>query len=158
MRKRITLLSLLIAILLSGCTVTSNRIYVVCKEDENVKYCYSNTGDFYRLENDKLIPTSSVGLKDLPALVLSPSEGVYKFSVQLPGLYKGTLTSVNHYSYKLCEGDTSRIRVSYRDWNNIEFYVECDTYSARIIFNIRGDVRMYFINEKKEPIEPLYLS
>lgn len=155
-KKFIVLCSL--CILLSGCTVTSNRIYTVCKEENNTRYCYSNNNEFFIEDADGIRKITSVGLKSLPALVLNPADGDYKFDKQLPGLYKGTLASVNHYIYKLCEGDLQNIEVTYRDWNNIESYITSKDFKARIIFNICGDVRMYFIDSNGEAMKPLYLE
>lgn len=156
--KIITILLVSLCLLfISGCTVNSNRVYTICKIDESDEYCYSDNGEFFKVVDGYPIKISSVGLKSLPALTLSPTEGEYKFVKQMPGLYKGTLRSVNCYIFKICNGDTSNLEVKYRDWNNIEVYVYTDDYNARVIFNIRGDVRIYFINSKQEPIEPLYI-
>lgn len=156
--KRKLLGFLLLCILLSGCTTTSNRIYTVCKEDNGVLYCYNNSGEYYCVTDGSRVRTKGIGMKELPALVLNPKPGSYEFVQQLPGLYKGTLESVNHYVYTLTLGNSSSIDVVYRDWNSLEFYVKSETFNARIIFNIRGDVRMYFVDKDGRSIEPVQLT
>lgn len=158
MKKTFALLWLLCLVLLCGCTVTSNRIYTVCKVDGDKSYCYNNAGEFFLVSGESFTKISAVGLKELPALSLDLSDGSYTFKEKLPGLYGGTLASVNHYLYRLCDGDVSSVSVSYRDWNNIESFVVNEEFKARVIFNIRGDVRIYFVDNYDNPIAPLYLN
>lgn len=154
-KKFIAILLCILCFCLTGCIQEANRIYTVCKVDSEFMYCYSNEGKFFRVEEDgALTPISAVRLKELPALVLNPSEGDYKFYYQLPGLYHGTLESVNRYVTAL--GGT--YEVAYRDWNNIETYVTSDNYSVRIIFNISGEVRIYCIDSDGKSIEPPLLE
>lgn len=160
MRMKLSFLLLLTTCLclLSGCTYTANRVYSICKEDNGVVYCYNSAGEHYKITEDATwLPSSGVGLQDLPALQLIPTEGVYNFTYQLPGLYRGTLESVAHYVNYMIEEDDATYEVTYRDWNNVEAYVYSSTYSVRIIFNIKGDVRIYAIDNSDNSIEPPYL-
>lgn len=154
MRCKLTI-AILLLVLFSGCTVEANRIYTVCKVDSDYTYCYNINDEFFRVEPDgKLTHISSVGLKDVPALVLNPSVGDYNFDYVLPGLYKGTLESVNHYVNTL-EGV---YRVSYRDWNNLEVYITTANADVRVYFNIRGNVRIYAVDKNGIAIEPPMLN
>lgn len=158
-RRYILTIVCLMLTLCTGCvTVEADRIYTICKTDGTDTYCYNDTGSFYFLSPDGLlVPTSGVGLRNLPALTITPREGEFEFIYQLPGLYDGTLHSVNCYVNKLLTELNGELEVTYRDWNNIELYVKSATVSTRIIYNIKGDVRIYAIDNSNNPITPLYI-
>lgn len=159
MKRKLTLCALLLcALFLSGCTVEADRIYTVCKNDGENVYCYKEDGSFYYYSNGILVPTSGVGLQAYPALHVTPCSGEFSFTYVLPGLYSGTLASVNHYVYKLQQESSSELIIQYQDWNNIDFIVKTDNVSTRIIYNIKGDVRIYAVDNSDNPIEPLYIN
>ena len=156
MRIKLSLLILLICFLVTGCTIESNRIYTICKMDSGSTYCYNDDG-FYVVSGNSLIETSSVGLKPYPVLHVTPSAGEFVFSKDLPGCYKGTLESVNSYLYKLIS-DGCSYTVTYSDPNNIELYAECPEYKLRLLFNIKGTVRIYCLNNSGNYIMPPYIN
>ena len=130
--------------LLTGCTVTADRIYTICKISEDNVYCYKSDGSFYTVsKSGELESVPAVGLKAFPALCLKPTKGSYNFSSKMPGLYRGTLESVNRYVYKLSEGDASCITISYADYYLLDIFVKTSTTSTRIIYSINGDVRCH---------------
>lgn len=157
--KRIVFLLLtLLLSLLSGCTYEADRIYTVCKYTETETYCYKDSDNFYKvLDDGALVKVSGVGLKAKPALHLIPDDGEYVFEEQLPGLYKGTLESVNAYAHKLLN-DGSTYEIVSADANILEIVVSCNEYSVRIIYNIRGDVRIYAIDDSSNSINPPYIN
>ncbi len=152
------ILLLLSSMLLTGCTVTADRIYSICKEDGDRVYCYKSTGEFFIFEDGILAPTSDVGLKNYPALNITPMCGAYNFEYVLPGLYKGTLWDVNRYVAKLLETDGSALEISYRDWNLIDAYVKTPDINVRVVYSISGDVRIYAVDSASNPTEPPYLG
>lgn len=137
-----SVIGLFTCVCLSGCTVTANRIYTVCKYDASYTYCYNDTGEFFIHDEAGLIPVSSVGLKPLPVLHVVPAETEYSFKEVLPGLYNGTLESINGLLYDLIQQGAT-YNISKADWNNLELFITLDEEALRIIYNIRGDVRIY---------------
>ena len=160
-KKRSLLVMGIIATLLQlcGCTTTANRIYTTCKYDNGVTYCYDDKGNFYKVDEDtdELIKVSSVGLQPYPVLDIMYEPGDYEFTYQMPGLYKGTLESVNHYLYKLMK-DVGSCKIVYQDPNRVELFFNADNYSLRLIYDIDGNVRIYAVDNSGNSIEPPYLS
>ena len=155
MRSRLLCLLLLIVCLLSGCKRVAERIYTLCKIDEEFMYYYNNSGEFFRVDSTgKRSPVSGVGLKQYPALWIYPCEGEYGFTYNLPGNYSGTRESVNHYVYKLCQELGGYYKVTNADWRYVECYIYSDTINTRIIFETRGIVRIYTDTGEA----PLYLT
>lgn len=147
---------LILCLTLTGCTHDANRIYTICKVDDGVKYCYNSDG-FYVVSDNNLTPTSSIGLKKYPALCIVPEEGDYVFEYQLPGFYKGTLTSVNRYAHRLIElGFT--YEYSYADCNSLEVYFISNDLKVRLLYNIKGSVRIYCVDNSNNYITPPYLN
>lgn len=142
---------------LTSCTVDANRIYTICKRDNNKVYCYSNDGVFFEvLDDGSLIQTSGVGLNAYPELHLIPKEYGYTFVNVLPGLYSGTLKDVSGYVNKLLiEGYTYEI--VYSDCYNIELYAYSESCNIRILFNKQGEVRIYSVDNSDNYINPPYL-
>jgi small nuclear ribonucleoprotein (snRNP)-like protein len=145
-------------LLLTGCTTEADRIYTICKYDNGEIYCYKNEDEFYKvLEDGSLLSISGVGVKALPALRVIPSDGEYLFNYQMPGLYKGTLESVDHYVYLLLENNGS-LDIKYADSNSVEMFIYTESCNIRIIYNIRGDIRIYAVDNSNNYINPPYLS
>lgn len=154
MKKLLLPVLLLICLTLSGCSIEADRIYTVCRIADGVQYVYDGSGNFYTVtESNSLQTNIDPSLISKPALMLMPKEGDYAFEYILPGLYKGTLTSVNHYVYAICT-DLESIQIIYSDANKLEVIVPADDISIRILFNIRGDVRIY----SSDNTIPLYLD
>lgn len=143
-----TLLLIVLMSLLCGCgVVTSDRVYFVCKIEDGITYCYKDEDSFYMQVDGNFVPTSGVRLKALPALHIIPKDVDYSFEYVLPGLYNGTLHSVNGYVHELVTNHGGVLEISYCDWNNIDAKVLCDDFNVRIVFNITGEVRMYAVND-----------
>lgn len=157
MRKYILLL-VVVSCLLCGCTVEANRVYTVCKASPTDVYCYDSDGNFYYVVNNKPLLVGSAGLQARPALKLSNRSGDFVFEPVLPGLYRGTLTSVSHYVSKLVSELNGEVEIVYADWNNLEIFVYSSEVNTRILFNIKGDVRIYAVDNFQNPILPLYIN
>ena len=157
MRKYILFL-VIVSFLLTGCTVEADRVYTVCKSSPTGVYCYDSSGNFYYVVDSKPLPVGSAGLQARPALQLSNRSGDFEFESVLPGLYHGTLTSVSHYVSKLVNELDGVIDIVYSDWNNLELYVYSSEVNTRILFNIKGDVRIYAVDNFRNPILPLYIN
>ena len=158
-KLKLVIILVVLATSITGCTVESDRIYTICKIDDGEVYCYKNENEFYKvLEDNTLLKLSGVGLYARPMLQIIPSEGEYEFYYQLPGLYKGTLESVHHYVYKLQEDGCGKEDIVYSDCNILDMYLYNNEYSVRIVYNIRGDIRIYAIDSSDNPIKPPYLN
>lgn len=144
----------LVCISLSGCAVEADRIYTVCRIDNGTRYVYDGSGRFYTvLPDESLQPNIDPNLIAKPALMVTPKEGEFSFEVQLPGLYKGTLADVNHYVYAACT-DTSQLQIIYADAKRLEIVFPSGEDNIRILYNIKGDVRIYSTNNNI----PVYLN
>lgn len=158
MKKLIAFL-LLITVALTGCTVESHRIYNVCKVDKNGDvFCYDTNGNFYKVFNDNVLPISGVGLYAYPTLKILPTDGDYAFDYVLPGNYKGTLVSVNHYVYKLLQQPNAKLVMGDSDCYIVDFRVECEDNTTRIIYNKSGTVRIYCSDNSGNYLDPLYIN
>lgn len=154
MRKLLSILLCCSCFLLSGCAVEADRIYTVCCIDNGIQYVYDGSGNFYTVGTDgSLTPNINPKLIRRPALTFMPKEGEYDLKYVLPGYYRGTLTSLEHYVYAVCS-DLTSIEVIYSDPNSLELIVPAEDISLRILFNIRGDVRIY----SSDGTIPLYLD
>ena len=158
MRYKLILCIIIIMLVCTGCTVEANRIYTKCKIVGDTYYCYNTDNEYYYYNGEMLVPVSGVGLRSLPALHVIPTAGDYVFTKQIPGLYTGTLTSVNHYVHYLITKLDATVEITYQDWNTVDLKVISDTVSTRIIFNIKGDVRIYAIDNSGKSINPLYIN
>lgn len=157
--KKIYPIFLLITVLLSGCTVESNRIYNVCKvSSDGTVFCYNDAGEFFKVYNDTVLPISGVGLYPYPTLKVIPTEGPFDFTYVLPGNYTGSLRDVNHYVFKLLKEDNAAIVMLETDCHIIDFKVISDLHTTRIIYNKSGTVRIYCVDNSGNPLEPLYIN
>lgn len=139
---------------MTGCAVEADRIYTICCIDNGSQFVYDGSGNFYTVAADgSLTPNINPKLIRKPALMFLPSEGEYELEYVLPGYYKGTLTSLEHYVYAVCS-DIASIEILYADPNSLELIVPVEDISLRILFNIRGDVRIY----SSDGAIPLYLN
>lgn len=154
MKKLLCSILIMLCLTLTGCAVEADRIYTVCLIDGDTQCVYDGSGKFYTVDADgSLTPNINPKLIRKPALMFLPSEGEYMFTNILPGYYKGTLTSLEHYVYAVCS-DLSIIETVYADPNSLELIVPTENSSLRILFNIRGDVRIY----SSDGAIPLYLN
>lgn len=147
----------LLLCLFTGCTKQKdNHIYVVCRIENNTKYCFDDANNFYKVNPDgKVVLCHKKDLQPYPILDIHPSDGEYNFRYQLPGLYKGTLESLNNYLGKLSKECT--LKIISVDWESAELYANASDYSVRIIFKVNGDVRIYAIDNSDNPVTPPYL-
>ena len=154
--RKLTLLCLLLTCLITGCVPDANRVYTVCKTDGDLTYLYSDTG-FFTVSNNTIVECPVPNLERKPALKLFGTNTSFTFDYRLPGLYEGTLEDVSSYVNYLVEKDNVSYHVTYSDSENIELFLTCSDYSGRIIYNIHGEVRMYFRNNFDLSISPIYL-
>lgn len=157
MRKLFTLFTLCISILLTGCTVTSDRIYTVCKYDTTTTYCYNASNEFFIVTDKGFVPHSGVTLQNKPALCVIPEEYDFSFVYVMPGLYEGTLQEVNGYIH-LLQNDGYSYDVMSADWNNLDIILTNGTKAIRLLYNIQGEVRIYLNDGFHNSITPPYIS
>lgn len=146
----------LVCLLFSGCGRRTGNIYIVCREADNVKYCYNQNNEFFVISEDgKVSQYTQKNLKPYPMIHIEPSEGNYNFTYVLPGLYSGTLESLNNYLGVLSKECSFDIKSC--DWYSVELYAHSEDYSVRILFNLNGELRIYAINNSDNPISAPYL-
>lgn len=146
----------LVCLLLSGCGRHSGNIYITCREVNNVKYCYNQNGEFFMIAEDgRVTQYTQKDLKPHPMIHIEPTEGDYNFTYVLPGLYSGTLESLNNYLGALSKD--CKFVIKSCDWNSVELYAYSDAYSVRILFNLNGELRIYAIDNSDKPISAPYL-
>lgn len=156
MRKTILLFILLI-FLLTGCTQEAHRVYTVCKTTEDSVYVYSDDG-LFTYTDGILSECYDINIDKKPALQLFETDKQYDLKYVLPGLYTGTLEDVSSYVDYLCVKDNATYRVVNSDSENIELFIEADSYKCRLLYNIHGEVRIYFKNKSDLSMSPLYLN
>lgn len=152
MCKRFALLVLL-CLLLTGCTVEADRIYVVCRVSNGDITCYKNDTEFYDISPDgALTPTIDPTLRAYPALDLYIHDGEYNLYPILPNLYKGTKTDVERYLFELSSREgLNNVRWVYSDYQRFEVLYTTTVTTYRILFNIYGEVRIYSENNLPPP-------
>lgn len=148
------LLSTVVCLSLAGCAIEADRIYTVCRIDNGTRYVYDGSGNFYTVMPDETLqPNIDPSLINKPVLMVLPKEGEFVFESMLPGFYKGTLESINHYVYAACS-DLSQLQVVYADAKRLEIVFPSGEDNIRILYNIKGDVRIYSTNNNI----PVYLN
>ena len=156
MRKAFILIIPLMFILV-GCTTEADRIYTVCKIDNGLPYVYSTSG-VYSVSNNTLEPCYDINVEKKPALQLFPTDKDFNFEYVLPGLYKGTLEDVSAYVNFMVTNDSATYYIVNSNPESLEVIVDSSEYSARILYNTSGDVRVYFVDNSNLSIIPLYIN
>lgn len=142
MKKLILSLSIFTYIV-SLFTVEADRIYTVCLYDHGTRYVFDGSGDFYQVgENERLIPSLNPTLQPIPMLQLIPVEYPINLTQELPGLYHGSLRSVQGLVYQLQQVGAT-YEVVYASPTQLEAYVTLPEYQVRVIYNISGEIRIY---------------
>lgn len=157
MRKFYLVLSFFLMASLHACTVESNRIYTICAIKEGNTYCYNDDG-FFVLNNEtgSLLEVNGYGLYKKPVIQLLPTHNKdFKFENSLPGLYVGTLESVSNYVYFLESEYNSTTEIIEADSNSIEILCTSTEMKTRIVYNIRGEVRIYSIDSNGDSTSPI---
>lgn len=159
MRKCI-ILFMLLATLLTGCsTVDANRIYTVCQIENDISIAYNTDFEFVQVLSDGSIhPHSGAGVTAKPVLSVKPKSGEYVISVtDVPNKYKATLESVEHYIQRLLD-EGSEYEVAFISWRELDVYVHNEEWHCRCLWDIDGNLRVYFVDIYNNTMEPLYLN
>ena len=152
MKRYLTVLLLIFFLLtLTGCTVEADRVYTICRKTADSTYVFSGSGDFYTYIDGKVYPCLDPNLQPYPALTFKIEDGEYNITYILPGHYRGTLKSLEHYVNELVSGDFGKVEVIFADWQDLEILVTLDDLNVRILYNIRGDIRIYSSNNCAPP-------
>lgn len=155
--KRIVFL-LIPLLLLTGCGyVYEDNIYTICLIDKDATYVF-NDDDFFKVVDGNVITADRFIINKEPALLFKPEYGSYDFTEDIPGLYHGTFEQLEHYIMNLIDSDNCSYTIEYSDSEFIEINVHSSTYSGRLSFNIKGEIRMYFINNSGNSISPPYIN
>ena len=158
MRKSILLLALL-ATLLTGCSIVeSDRIYTICQSENGVDIAYNQSMEFVQIKDGKVLPHSGAGVTAKPALTFYPTQGEFVLTpTEVPNKYKGTLESLEHYVGTLLN-EGANYEISFVSWRELDILIHHSEWHCRCLWDIDGNLRLYFIDIYNNPIEPLYLN
>lgn len=159
MRKYI-LLILSFTILLSGCSIVeANRIYTICQISNGKSIAYNNSNEFVLIDKDGNIHAhSGVGVTARPVLSFHPSSGEYVITAtSVPSKYFSTLESLEKFVQVLVDNGAT-YDVSYATWSAIDIYVSHQDWKCRCLWDIQGNLFLYFIDNENNPIAPLFLN
>ena len=72
MKRLNILVAVLLCFCITGCTYDADRIYTVCKYEDDVEYVYNANGEFYLHDKveDTFTPAYPVGLQTKPAITI----------------------------------------------------------------------------------------
>lgn len=158
MRFKICLLALL-TLCLTGCTVESDRIYTVCKVENNMVYCYNDSGEFFLVNGGKVIPCPGVGLQAKPKLALYlPESTEFNLTKKIPSVYEASLNDTLCYISKVMQETGAVINCPVVDWKSFTAYVKGDTFDMKVIYSNDETVRVYMNDANGNAVVPLYLE
>lgn len=160
MKNKLIILCLLICCILTGCTVDGDRINTVCKDTPTCTYVYNANGDFYFKDKTTGDFNSAVpgGLVNKPILLLTPSEGSYTLTEDLPNKYACTFDDFNNYLNYLIVNDNISYTIECVDYKSVELTVCCNTYSMKCFYTNNGFLRLYCVDSAGNPITPPYIN
>lgn len=159
MKTKIILVVLLLSFLLCGCTVEADRIYVVCKQTENVTYVYDGNGNFYTYQNSNVQPYIGKDLQAEPRLTLTAlydDDLSYQLDYELPTVYNATLIDALHYIATTLQNDSAMFVVTEVDWKSFEVLVTTEDYDMRALYSSDNRLRLYAVDKEGNAIEPPY--
>lgn len=159
MKKVLTLLTIALSLLLTGCTVTSNRIYTVCRVEGDDVYVYNADGEFFRYVDKKLVPYIGADLQPKPKLtVYLPEEPVYNLEKEIPTVYAGTKDDALGYIAKVMLSTNAEVQCPYVDWKSFTAYIRNDTMVMRVLYTTDNKVRIYAQDVSGNTIAAPYLE
>lgn len=158
MRKCILLIAVL-SVLLTGCSIVeADRIYTVCQVENGTSIAYNESMEFVQMTDGKIIPHSGAGVTAKPVLSFYPVSGDYIItSTDIPNKYTATLESLEHYVYKLLES-ASEYEIAFASWRELDIFIHNPKWHCRCLWDIDGNLRVYFVDIYNNTIEPLYLN
>ena len=156
-------LNILVAVLLcfciTGCTYDADRIYTVCKYEDNVEYVYNANGDFYVHDKiaDTLTPAYSVDLQTKPAIFLRVNEGDYNLVEDWPNKFTCSKSDLEHYLYELTtHGYTTNVLCA--DWKSITIEAKNDKHTLRLYYTTDKSLRIYASDYDTNPEALPYIT
>lgn len=159
MRKSILLFTILLVVTLSGCSIVeANRIYTVCQIENGVSIAYNNSMEFVQVKDGVVLPHSGAGVTAKPVLSFYPEEGDYVITpTEIPNRYRATLEALEHYVSKLVSIG-AEYEIAFSSWRELDIYVHYTDWHCRCLWDIDGNLRLYFIDIYNNTMEPLYLN
>lgn len=159
MKKVITLLVLLLSLLLTGCTVTADRIYAVCRVDGNNTFVFNEKGEFFKYVNKQLVKCSGANLQAKPKLtVYLPEEPTFVLNPEIPSVYTGTKDDALGYIAHVMLSTGAEVQCPKVDWRSFEAYLRNDELDMRVIYTVDDKVRIYATDKEGNAIKPPYLD
>ncbi len=139
-----SLITGLVAAILSLFTFKGSCIYTVCYEDVDagVCYVYDEDASFYKVEDEKIVPLTQVSMEAAPALTYLPVDAPIRLESILPGLYESSFRSSCALLTRLID-DGYCCEVKFRDPSRFEAVLSKDSESIRAIVTADNQIRLY---------------
>lgn len=159
MKRRISILLVLCSFFLSGCTVTADRIYTVCRVTDNHVYVYNASGEFFLYNDGKVIPCPNADLQPKPKLVLRlPEDTSFNLEKEMPSVYKGTKEDALAYISRVMQECSAEVTCTECDWKSFTALLRSDTFDMKVFYSTDNHVRIYMNDENGNAVSPLYLD
>lgn len=154
---RIIFITLLSALLLTGCTTSKTDIYYVCKYTDTDTFV-TDGQSFYQQTDLGLTRVPQDSLMAKPALNFKLRKGSYKFKqTEIPTVYNATLKGLEIYINTLHENFGGDCVISYADPTTIAGNYMCDSFSVKFKYNTTNELRLYAIDKQQKYITPPYI-
>lgn len=159
MKKVVTLITIVLSMLLTGCTVTSDRIYAVCRVDGDNVFVFNGEGEFYKYSNKQLVKYLGADLQAKPKLtVYLPEEPNYNLELEVPTVYRGTKEDALGYIAKVMLEKDAEVLCPKVDWKSFEAFLRYDEANIRVVYTTDNKVRVYAQSVSGNAITPPYLD
>lgn len=144
MKRLNILVAVLLCFCITGCTYDADRIYTVCKYEDDVEYVYNANGEFYLHDKveDTFTPAYPVGLQAKPAIFLNINEGDYNLVEDWPNKFTASKSDLEHYLYELVMHNYTT-NVLYADWKSIVIEAYNEEHTLRIYYTTDKSLRIY---------------
>lgn len=151
MRRLIFTLAFM-SLLLTGCTVTADRIYTVCRVCDGKTYVYNGQGEFFVYTGESVVPCYTGDLQPKPALTLVlPEPSSYTIVEQFPTVYKASYDDIMRYISTCLVSDNALYTVVSVDWKSFEMLIKSDLYVLRLIYTDDNTLRLYMQDGTSPP-------
>lgn len=159
MKCRLLILITCLCFLFTGCTVTSDRIYTVCRVSGDNVYVYNGNSDFFLYKSGKLISCPRGDLQPKPKLCLDlPEETDFHFVKEMPSVYQASLNDVLRYVSKVMQETSAEVACPEVDWKSFTAYLRNSDFDMKVYYSSDNKVRVYMNDSEGNAVTPLYLE
>lgn len=144
MRKNLLVVTIALVLLLVGCTQAGDRIYTICRIENDTTYVYNAAGEFFTYSNGKVQSCYPGDLKAQPILVMClPEPGDYTITKTLPTVYHATFDDTMRYIATVLVNDSAEYTVTQVDWKSFTMYIRNESYTMRLYYTDDNTLRLY---------------